>query len=132
MSFDNAFEAEKNKLEWMLKTRPFERSTQPIGTPKVNLLATQPPPTQEKCSKRLVESMVFAMVCRSIEKSAFGANRRSKKLLQLSTVQTMYRLPPSLPTRPKHIHKMVDCLKFSCKHALLQSNNGTFFGQRSL
>ena len=56
----------------------------------------------------------------------------SKLVLQLSTVQTMYRLPTSFPTRLKQTHETVDCWKFSGEHAHLQSNNETFFGQRQL
>ena len=45
------------------------------------------------------------------KKVFFRANRRLKNILQFSTstVQTMYRLPPSFPTRLKQSHETVDC-----------------------
>ena len=52
---------------------------------------------------RLLSRCPWCRASKTIQESFFfQANRRLKNILQFSIVQTMYRLPPSFPTLPKH------------------------------
>ena len=120
----------KKRKKWRTGSRAsdtvnVDSQAQPWVEPRSpRYLSVQPlhPHNQVQEKKKKTEKKKGLQACTLHTDDSSQHRVESKPILQLSTVQTMYRLPLSFPTRPKQTHEMVD----NCKmffNLLLAGNN---------